>query len=137
MSALKQLSSIKPLQEIDTLQQTVHTLTSQTNTLSQKEQARNQDFLALYNITVETKGRLTYLDSRVDRRLQELVQNQTTTLMHLNWTIGNQFSNMELRHNRSVKDIERMVEESTKQANRTHGLLQQHIDVNAEKGMFQ
>ncbi|CAG2192109.1 unnamed protein product [Mytilus edulis] len=62
MSALKQMANIKPLQEIGTLQQTVQILSTKTTSLSMNEQARRQDFLALVNITVDTKifGNLGY-----------------------------------------------------------------------------
>lgn len=75
MTSLKQLSNIKPLQEISALQQTVQTLARQTNELGQKEQARSQDFMTLYNMTLVTKTRLAILDSGVDRRIHDLVQN--------------------------------------------------------------
>lgn len=75
MTSLKQLSNIKPLQEISALQQTVQTLARQTNELGQKEQARSQDFMTLYNMTLVTKTSLAILDSGVDRRIHDLVQN--------------------------------------------------------------
>ncbi|CAC5421382.1 unnamed protein product [Mytilus coruscus] len=81
LAALKQLANIKPLVEINALQNTVKSLTSQTNSLSMKEQARSQDFLALFNMTVGTTKTLTELSTNVNNRLYDVWNNQTEAIV--------------------------------------------------------
>lgn len=58
ISDLKQLGSIKPLQEVANLKQTVISLQTQTHVLALKEQSRAQDFMALYNMTIQLQQQL-------------------------------------------------------------------------------
>lgn len=107
LSVLKQLGNIKPIQDISALQQNVQTLKTQTHTLNMKEQARSQDFVALFNMTMESKK---------DFNVQ--FHNQTVAL-----------SALENRMNERLMDSE-------KHGNLTFSLIQDQINNNAEKGLF-
>lgn len=107
LSVLKQLGNIKPIQDISALQQNVQTLKTQTHTLNMKEQARSQDFVALFNMTMESKK---------DFKVQ--FHNQTVAL-----------SALENRMNERLMDSE-------KHGNLTFSLIQDQINNNAEKGLF-
>lgn len=54
---IKQLDNIKPLTEFKTLQQAVQRVSAQTHSLSINERECSQDFLALYNMTMDSKQR--------------------------------------------------------------------------------
>ncbi|CAC5405101.1 unnamed protein product [Mytilus coruscus] len=58
---LQHLGSIKRLHEISSLQQSVKSNSDSIQFLSMHEQARRQDFLALYNMTTDSNRRLSEL----------------------------------------------------------------------------
>ncbi|VDH98354.1 Hypothetical predicted protein [Mytilus galloprovincialis] len=91
---LKQLGNIKPLQEIQTLKQAVQTVSAQTHSLSVNERARGQDFLALYNMTIDSK-----------RALSELTTNTSNHLMNFEMKTSTQLSNLEVRQNSTAADM--------------------------------
>ncbi|XP_071177278.1 uncharacterized protein [Mytilus edulis] len=90
----KQLGSIKPLQEIQSLQQAVQTVSAQTHSLSVNERARSQDFVALYNMTIDSK-----------RVMNELNTSTSSLLRNLETKTSNQLSNLEYRQNTTAADI--------------------------------
>ncbi|CAC5417852.1 unnamed protein product [Mytilus coruscus] len=53
MKSMGELKAVQQLQELTNLKDKVHTIESQTHSLAVHEQARSQDFLALYNHTIE------------------------------------------------------------------------------------
>ncbi|VDI24003.1 Hypothetical predicted protein [Mytilus galloprovincialis] len=66
------LEQLKPVQDLKRIKQELQSIKSQTNSLAFNQQARNQDFLALYNETINNQKNVNYLGKR-----QELYQNQT------------------------------------------------------------
>ncbi|XP_071124103.1 interaptin-like [Mytilus edulis] len=133
MYALKQLSNIKPLQEIGSLQQTVNILSTKTNSLSMNEQARRQDFLALFNITVDTKRSLANLDTLVSRRINELEQNQTEANTDMKQHFETLFQRIQISQNNTVMEFENAIQEAERSANDTYSMMKRQIDANAEE----
>ncbi|CAC5421385.1 unnamed protein product [Mytilus coruscus] len=133
MAAFKQLPNIKPLIEINTLQNTVKSLTSQTNSLSMKEQARSQDFLALFNITVGTTKTLTELSTNVNNRLYDVWNNQTAAIAAIENNLTNQLQSFQTNQNKAIIRLENMVRAAESRANGTHDLLQRQINKSVEK----
>ncbi|CAC5421370.1 unnamed protein product [Mytilus coruscus] len=133
--ALKQLANIKPLVEIRTLQNTVKSLTSQTNSLSMKEQARSQDFLALFNMTVGTTKTLTEFSSNVTNRLKDVWNNQTAAIAAIENNMTSQLQSFQTNQNNTFMRLEKMMRASESSANGTHDFLQRQINKSVEKGM--
>ncbi|CAC5361285.1 unnamed protein product [Mytilus coruscus] len=124
---LKQTGSIKPLQEIQTLQQAVERVSAQTHSLSVNERARSQDFLALYNMTINSKRALSKLNTNTSNHLKNfetktsnqlfnLEHRQNTTaadisskfqaIIELNTNTSNQLKNLEAKTNKQLLKIE-------------------------------
>lgn len=124
---LRQLGNIKPLQEIQTLQLAVQTVSAKTHALSVNEHARNQDFLALYNLTLDSKRAFSELNTNTSNHLKnfetktsiqlstlELRQNTTAAdmnnkfqaVMALNTNTSNQVKDLEANTNRQLFRIE-------------------------------
>lgn len=61
---LQQLKNIHHLQTVNNLQQKVQTIETFVNSLRSHEQARNQDFLALYNLTTHSQDQFQNSNSR-------------------------------------------------------------------------
>lgn len=133
MSTLKQMANIKPLQEIGTLQQTVKILSTKTNSLSMNEQARRQDFLALFNITVDTKKSLANLGTLVSRRINELEQNQTEANTDIKQHFETLFQNIQIRQNHTVVELENAMIKAERSANETYSVMKRQIGANAEE----
>ncbi|CAG2247649.1 unnamed protein product [Mytilus edulis] len=91
---LQNLRSIKPLLEISVLQQSVKSNSDRIQFLSVHEQARRQDFLALYNMTTDSSRRLTELETNTSG---QILQHQTYT--------NNQLMNLQTTYNASLKGI--------------------------------
>ncbi|CAG2197926.1 unnamed protein product [Mytilus edulis] len=108
ISKLKKLGSIQPLKEIQTLQHTVQTITAQTNSLSMKERARSQDFLALYNMTTNS---LNELEVRTHIKINQL-ENLTLAQLH---DIEGKSEETENRNNLTFSRIQQQINESTEQ----------------------
>ncbi|XP_071181351.1 myosin-11-like [Mytilus edulis] len=147
ISSLKQLSSIKPLQQIKILEEKVQTLYSQTTTLSLKEHARSQDFLALYNMTTHS---FTDLEMRTDSKIQQLsnqhnisfsdlknrmyllnndtLQSHKTSMIYLERSVEIQLKNTEKNQSEALGDIVSGMQETEKRTNLTLSRLQKQID---------
>lgn len=134
VAALKQLANIKPLVEISTLQNTVKSLLSQTNALSMKEQARSQDFLALFNMTVESTKTLTQLSSNVNNRINNVWLNETAAIAAIENNMTSQLQGFQTNQNKTFMHLENMVLAVERSANGSHDLLQRQINNNGEKG---
>lgn len=80
---LQQIGNIKPLQEIGTLQHTVQTNTATMQSLSMNERARSQDFLALYNLTMELKSTHALFKKDVINQLTTIRVNHNMNLSNL------------------------------------------------------
>lgn len=133
MSTLKQMANIKPLQEIGTLQQTVQILSTKTTSLSMNEQARRQDFLALVNITVDTKKSLANLGTLVSRRIFELEQNHTEANTDMKQHFETLFQRIQISQNNTVAEFENAIQEAARSANDTYSMMRRQIDANAEE----
>ncbi|CAG2198137.1 unnamed protein product [Mytilus edulis] len=155
ISNLKQLGSIQPLQEIKTLQQTVQTISAQTNSLSMKERARSQDFLALYNMTtdslnnleVRTQSKIKQLEidhissvRAIDHRVDNLI-NKTRLSQY---SVGTQLSNiqsdfmMKLQETENLTlvhlhNIEKKSEDMENRNNLTFSRIQKQINDSTEQ----
>lgn len=116
---LKQHGNIKPLQEIQTLQQAVQTVYAQTHSLSVNERARSQDFLALYNMTIDSK-----------RVLSELNTNTSNQFHNLEMKTDKQLLRLEQNHNLTTAGIISKLESIENQENNTMSVMQTQINQN-------
>ncbi|CAC5396678.1 unnamed protein product [Mytilus coruscus] len=76
INQLEQLQSIRQLQTLQTLQGQVQTFDSRINLLTSHEQARNQDFLALYNLTTSSRNEL---ENKMKNQYVAIEKNQNTS----------------------------------------------------------
>ncbi|CAG2246732.1 unnamed protein product [Mytilus edulis] len=97
---LKQLGNIKPLQEIQALQQAIQNISAQTHSLSIDERALSQDFLALQNMTTDLK-----------RALNEITTNTSNHLNEFEAKTSSQLFNLEHHQNTSAVDINNQLKE--------------------------
>ncbi|XP_071181352.1 uncharacterized protein [Mytilus edulis] len=95
VEALGHLKSIQPLQEIKTLQQQVGSISAQTSSLNMKDQARNQDFLALYD-KVQKQGTIN----------TRSMTNLSTQLKTLQMDLGTQIKSLQTIYNTSITDLD-------------------------------
>ncbi|VDH98352.1 Hypothetical predicted protein [Mytilus galloprovincialis] len=80
---LKQHGNIKPLQEIQALQQAIQTVSAQTHSLSINERALSQDFLALHNMTIDLKLALNEITTNTSNHLNEFETKTSSLLFYL------------------------------------------------------
>ncbi|CAG2187136.1 unnamed protein product [Mytilus edulis] len=99
---LQQMGNIKPLQEIGKLQLAVQTNTATFQSLSMNERARSQDFLALYNITMDSKRKHDMFESDVNNQLTSIRANHNMNLSNL----SSEIQANEKQNNLSVALIE-------------------------------
>ncbi|XP_076101035.1 uncharacterized protein LOC143070758 [Mytilus galloprovincialis] len=65
MKSMGELKAVQQVQELTDLKDKVHTIESQTHSLAVHEQARSQDFLALYNHTIELGKKISVNSQQV------------------------------------------------------------------------
>lgn len=83
VSDLEQLKSINQALDIRAIQTKVHSLEQETSLLTSNQNARNQDFLALYNVTQVTDKNLNELHHQYKNELQSFETSQNETLVKL------------------------------------------------------
>ncbi|XP_063448250.1 uncharacterized protein LOC134727792 [Mytilus trossulus] len=136
---LKQLGNIKPLQEVQTLQQDLKSVSAQTHSLTVNERARSQDFLALYNITINQKSALSVLNATSREQLMKLRELETNNskqllrLEELETNTSKQLVRLEQNHNSTTSGIISKMEAMKKQENKTMSVMQTQINKNSER----
>ncbi|XP_063441991.1 myotubularin-related protein DDB_G0290005-like [Mytilus trossulus] len=115
ITQLEQLQSIKQLQTLQTLQRQVQTFDSRINLLNSHEQARNQDFLALYNLTTSSKHEL---ENKMNNQFQTIEKNQNMSVAMLQ---QKQLQNIHMLHNLTSESRN----ENEKLANHTMNEIEQ------------
>ncbi|CAG2246178.1 unnamed protein product [Mytilus edulis] len=150
---LKQLGNIKPLQEIQTLQQDLKSVSAQTHSLTVNERARSQDFLALYNITINQKSALSVLNATSREQLMKLRELETNNskqllrlgqfetntskqllrLGELETNTSKQLLRLEQNHNSTTAGIISKMESMEKQVNKSMSVIQKQTNENAER----
>ncbi|VDI04045.1 Hypothetical predicted protein [Mytilus galloprovincialis] len=128
ISNLKQLGSIQPLQEIKSLQQTVQTISAQTNSLSIKERARSKDFLALYNMTTSSLTDLELRTQHVVTAVDQRVDNLTNETRFAQKGLGLQLSNI----HKNQSDFAMKMQEIEHRENLMFSGLQKQINDSTE-----
>lgn len=92
VSALEKLKIVNQTINLQTMERHVQSLQQKTNLLENNQNARNQDFLALYNLTLASSKSAIQLkkDFRID--IQKFAENQTQTFDNLNIQIKRMFT---------------------------------------------
>ncbi|CAG2255710.1 unnamed protein product [Mytilus edulis] len=102
---LQKLKSIQQLQNLNGLIQEVQRISSRAHTLDVNQQARNQDFLALYNQTIINQNKLKSLGQK-----HEANKNETLTLLQ----------NMKTKQNRSRAILYEKIDTIDENMNKTY-----------------
>ncbi|CAG2246176.1 unnamed protein product [Mytilus edulis] len=133
------LGNIKPLQEIQTLQQELESVSAKTHSLTVNERARSQDFLALYNITIKQKATLSVLNTTSGEQLMKLRELETNNskqllrLVELESNTDKQLLRLEQNHNSTTAGIISKMDAMKNQKNKTMSVMQTQINKNAER----
>lgn len=98
---LKHLENIKPLQEIQTLQKQVESISAQTSLLSMKEQARSQDFIALYSKVQAQQANSSSSITDLNLKMKTIQSNHDISISNL----GNKIKTLQSNHNTSFSDL--------------------------------
>ncbi|VDI07092.1 Hypothetical predicted protein [Mytilus galloprovincialis] len=130
INKLEQLKSIDQLQILQTLQGQVQTFDSRINLLTSHEQARNQDFLALYNLTTSSKHEL---ENKMNIQFQTIEKNQNMSTEMLQ---QKQFLDFQSLHNLTA-DSKNEIEQLGRYHNLSFSLFQQNLDKKLKKGKVQ
>lgn len=112
---IQQLKTVHQLQDLNTMKQDVQSISSQTHSLAVNQQARNQDFVALYNQTFINQNILYSLGQN-----QELFKNQTLASLQ----------NIKRNQNISTSDLNGKIDKLVWNINRTDA----RVDKANEKG---
>ncbi|VDI63419.1 Hypothetical predicted protein [Mytilus galloprovincialis] len=144
---LRHLGSIKPLQDLQTLQKKVKYISAQTSSLNMKEQARGQDLIALFNRVQEQGANSTISISNLRTQLKTSQMNHNTSITDL----GKQIKTLQTNHNTSITDlhtslkifqnnqstvfheIESKMHDASLRDNQTFIQLQRQIDTSTEQ----
>lgn len=111
---LVQLKSINQLQSLKNLQEKVQTVDSSVYSLISREQARNEDFLALYNMTVYSIRQFTYDQIKMSGQIlsDERKVNETfTDIRNLTGKLRFDFSILQKEASNKFQDIQLKIEE--------------------------
>ncbi|CAG2227903.1 unnamed protein product [Mytilus edulis] len=130
ITQLEQLQSIKQLQTLQTLQGQVQTFDSRINLLTSHEQARNQDFLALYNLTTSSKHELENKMNNQYKAIEKNLSNLTSESRNENEKLSNH----------TMKEINELathtmneIEQMGRYHNSSFSLFQQNLDKQLQK----
>ncbi|CAC5380019.1 unnamed protein product [Mytilus coruscus] len=83
ISELQQLKSINQALDFRAVQNKVHSLEQQSNLLTNNQNARNQDFMALYNVTKVSNKHVDELQQSFTNHLQRFDTSRNETLVHI------------------------------------------------------
>ncbi|XP_071174593.1 uncharacterized protein [Mytilus edulis] len=119
ITQLEQLQSIKQLQTLQTLQDQVQTFDSRINLLTSHEQARNQDFLALYNLTTSSKHELENKMNKQYKAIEKNLSNLTSESRNENEKLANH----------TMKEMDKM----GRYHNSSFSLFQQNLEKQLQK----
>ncbi|XP_076111151.1 uncharacterized protein LOC143079606 [Mytilus galloprovincialis] len=134
---LEQLKNINQLQTLQKLQAQVQTFDSRINFLTSHEQARNQDFLALYNLTTSSKHELK---SQMNNQYQTMQQKQHQDFQILHNLTSDYRKENEKLANHTMKEINELanntmneIEQMGRYHNSSFSLFQQNLDKQLQK----
>lgn len=127
LQELKKLKNIQQLQSLNNLNEKIQKIDSSINSLRSHEQARNQDFLALYNLTIQS-------ESAIDRmsKYQKEMNYTITELRNVSnkdfLSLYNLSMQSESATNRKMDQFQTDLQRIDKQMNNKITVLQQDID---------
>lgn len=115
---------------LNAVQQQIKSVSSQTNILALNQQARNNDFLALYNLTIYTRSLILEQGSNMSTIINNLETNHNRTSDELDKKIINVEIGQNLTLERKIAELENRFDRSLK------AVQQQVIRVPNKKGML-
>ncbi|VDI61625.1 Hypothetical predicted protein, partial [Mytilus galloprovincialis] len=137
LSELKKLKNLQPLQDLNHIKQQVHTVASETHSLKVNERARSQDFLALYNKTVNieemTNHRFGKYQNLTNTKFNQLESSQNTTYNTLNQKIMDLKQHSETIENDTLLNVNKKVQNIQKNLSMSLADLELHIKDNSRK----
>ncbi|CAC5396679.1 unnamed protein product [Mytilus coruscus] len=148
LEQLQSIEKINQMQTLQTLQRQVQTFDSRINLLTSHEKTRNQDFLALYNLTTSLRHEL---ENKMNKQFQTIEKNQNISVamlqqkQHQNFQIlhnltSESMNENEKLENHTVKEINKIanhtineIEQMGRYYNSSFSLFQQNLDEQSKK----
>lgn len=84
---IQQLKTVQQLQDLNGLKIEVQSISTNTHSMAVNQQARDQDFLALYNQTIKNKNQQDFFINQTLASLQTIKRNQNISTSDLNGKI--------------------------------------------------
>ncbi|VDI59968.1 Hypothetical predicted protein [Mytilus galloprovincialis] len=101
LSELKQMKSVAQALDVNAVQSKIHSLEQKTNSLTINQNARSQDFLALYNMTRVIDNNVNQMGKQLTT---QIFRQNATTVTHFNDLI-NRFHDIETKQNASSAEF--------------------------------
>lgn len=134
LSSLKNLQSIQQLQSLHSLEQSVQTISSKVNVLSSHELVRNQDFIALHNLTGIQFTKLEKQTGNLTSRIEDIFReaNNTNTQMgYIETLLKLNIDKLNVTAQNQIQQLERTLKLYEQQQNKTLDLAMQQIHTNS------
>ncbi|CAC5418718.1 unnamed protein product [Mytilus coruscus] len=134
LSSLKKLQSIQQLQSLHALEQSFQTISSKVNILSSHELVRNQDFIALHNLTGIELAKLGKQTGNLTSRIEDIIKdaNNTTNQMgYIETRLKLNIEKLNATAQNQIKQLERTFKNYEKQQNKTLDSVMQQIHSNS------
>lgn len=130
---LEQLKNINQMQTLHNIEQKTQSLETKVNSLENNEQARSQDFLALYN-------KVNTLEIG-ERSLMSSVKNNTELISDQNKATLLKLDNVQMQQKKTIEELENrtMTELATNQMiqNESFHQVQKYVDEQLQPGIYQ
>lgn len=137
ISDLKQLKNLQPLQDLIHIKQQLQSVASETHSLSVNERARSQDFLALYNKTVNieetTNHRMGKYQNMTNLKFDKLENGQNIAYNIMNKRIKDLREHSETVENMTFVNLTKEVQNIQMNLNMSLAKLEQQINENSRE----
>lgn len=134
LSVLKNLQSIQQLQSLHSLEQSVQIINSKVNVLRSHELVRNQDFIALHNLTGIELARIGKQTGNLTSRLEDVIRdaNNTTNKMgYIETRLKLNINKLNVTTQNQIEQLDRTFKIYEKNQNKTLDSVIQQIHSNS------
>ncbi|XP_076079017.1 uncharacterized protein LOC143049162 [Mytilus galloprovincialis] len=105
LAELKQLKGVNQTLDLHVVQSKVQSLEQKTNLLTNNQNARSQDFLALYNVTLATDNNVNKMGIHFTNQILSQERRQNATTFRYFDDLTNRFNNNEANQNTTFAEV--------------------------------
>lgn len=105
LAELKQLKGVNQTLDLHVVQSKVQSLEQKTNLLTNNQNARSQDFLALYNVTIATNNNVNKMGIHFTNQISSQERRQNATTFKYFDDLINRFNNNEANQNTTFAEV--------------------------------